>query len=322
MTHDDQAPKWQTRWRRPARIAAEIAITFAVLIALDWWLTGGTGFAYVQPNPYWLPVLLMALAYGTGPGVLAAAIASGLWLAHVHDSTGERDYLDHLFHLSLQPLMWFVAGGIIGEVTIMRTGRHDRLEKRGRIATRNLARLTEAFATLSQTNRQLQVQIATEAHTVGHAIETAARLCSHEPAVRRSAIGELITLAARTPDFTCYRVNGDEARAWIRGPVTAGRRDVLPASLMDRVERHHGLLHVAKRSDRRVLDGIGVAAIALPDRDTGEVVGCLVLHALPFETLNASRTAELAEIAAWLTPLLADTLHATQQPLRSAGLVA
>ncbi|RZM32995.1 MAG: hypothetical protein EOP67_24720, partial [Sphingomonas sp.] len=248
MTHDDQAPTWQTRWRRPARIAAEIGIAFAALIALDWWLTGGTGFADVQPNPYWLPVLLMALAYGTGPGVLAAAIASGLWLAHVHDSAGERDYLDHLFHLSLQPLMWFVAAGIIGEVTIMRTGRHDRLEKRGRIATRNLARLTEAFATLSQTNRQLQVQIATEAHTVGHAIETAARLCSHEPAVRRSAIGELITLAARTPDFTCYRVNGDEARAWIRGPVTAGRRDVLPASLMDRVERHHGLLHVAKRS--------------------------------------------------------------------------
>ncbi|MDD1450216.1 hypothetical protein NHF48_003280 [Sphingomonas sp. H160509] len=322
MTHDEQAAKWHTRWRRSARIAAEIAIAFAALIVLDWWLTGGSGFAHVHPNPYWVPVLMMALAYGTGPGVLAAAVASGLWLAHVQDSAGERDYLDHLFHLSLQPLMWFVAAGIIGEVTIMRTGRHDRLEKRGRVATRNLARLTDAFATLSQTNRQLQVQIATEAHTVGHAIETAVRLCSQEPAVRRSVIGELIALAARTPDFTCYRVTGDDARAWISGPVTAGRRDVLPVSLMERVERHHGLLHVAKRSDRRVLDGIGVAAIALPDRDTGEIVGCLVLHALPFETLNASRTAELAEIAAWLTPLLADTLHATQRPLRSAGLIA
>ncbi|QCB42643.1 hypothetical protein E5673_10745 [Sphingomonas sp. PAMC26645] len=322
MTHDEQAAKWHTRWRRSARIAAEIAIAFAALIVLDWWLTGGSGFAHVHPNPYWVPVLMMALAYGTGPGVLAAAVASGLWLAHVQDSAGERDYLDHLFHLSLQPLMWFVAAGIIGEVTIMRTGRHDRLEKRGRVATRNLARLTDAFATLSQTNRQLQVQIATEAHTVGHAIETATRLCSQEPAVRRGAIGELIALAARTPDFTCYRVTGDEARAWVRGPVTAGRRDVLPVSLLERVERHHGLLHVAKRTDRRVLDRIGVAAIALPDPDTGEIVGCLVLHALPFETLNASRTAELAEIAAWLTPLLADTLATTQRPLRSAGLVA
>ncbi|MCK8457498.1 hypothetical protein [Sphingomonas faeni] len=322
MTHDDHAPKWRTRWRRRACLAAEMAIAFAALIALDLWLTGGTGFARVQPNPYWLPVLTLSLAYGTGPGVLAAAIASALWLTHVHDDPGERDYLDHLFHLSLQPLMWFVVAGVIGEVTIARTGRHDRLEKRGRVATRNLARLTEAFATLSQTNRQLQVQIATEAHTVGHAIDTATRLCSQDPTARRAAIGELIALAARTPDFTCYRVTGNEARAWIRGPVTAGRRDTLPAALMERAQRQPGILHVARRSDRQVLDGIGVAAIALPDRKTGEVVGCLVLHALPFDTLNASRTAELAEIVTWLTPLLADRAHVTQRPVRSAGLVA
>ena len=48
-----------------------------MLVAIDRWLTGGTGFAQVQPNPYWLPVLAMALAYGTGPGVLAAALAAG-----------------------------------------------------------------------------------------------------------------------------------------------------------------------------------------------------------------------------------------------------
>ena len=322
MTHDENAQMWRTRWRSPARVAAEMAFTFAALIALDWWLTGGTGFARVQPNPYWLPVLMMALAYGTGPAILAAALASGLWLAHVHDDPGERDYLDHLFHLSLQPLLWFVVAGVIGEVTIMRTGRRDRLEKRGRVATRNLARLTEAFATLSQTNRLLQVQIATEAHTVGHAIETAARLRAQDPAERRGAIAELIALAARTSDFTCYRVTGGEARAWIRGPVTAGRRDTLLEPLMERVRRHHAIVHVANRSDRHVLDGIGVAAIALPDRKTGEVIGCLVLHTLPFEALNASRTAELAEIAAWLTPLLADMAHATQRSVRPAGLVA
>jgi len=322
VTHDQTAPKWQTRWRRPVRIALEIALTFAALAALDWWLTGETGFTRVQPNPYWLPVLVMALAYGTGPGVVAAAIASALWLANVHDDAGERDYLDHLFHLSLQPLMWFVAAGIIGEVTIMRTARHNRLEKRGGVAARNLARLTEAFAALSRTNRLLQVQIATEAHTVGHAIETAARLCSHDLAERRAAISELIVLAARTSDFTCYRMTGDAARAWLRGPVTAGRRDTLPAPLMERMARPRGILHVARRGDRSVLDGVGVAAIALSDRKTGELVGCLVLHALPFETLNASRTAELAEIAVWLTPLLADTPYATQRPVRPAGLVA
>ncbi|MGA1799400.1 hypothetical protein VH567_11545 [Sphingomonas sp. 4RDLI-65] len=322
MTQHEQGRGGTSRWRRVARITTEMTTAFVALAALDWWLTGGTGFAQIQPNPYWLPVLVMALAYGTGPGVLAAAIASALWLVHVHEDAGARDYLDYLFHLSVQPLLWFVTAGAVGEVTILRTTRQDRLETRGRVATRNLARLTEAFATLSHTNRRLQVQIASEARTVGHAIDTATRLSSIDPAERRGAIGELIALAARTDDFTCYRIAGDEARAWLRGSVTAGRPDIVPVGLRERILRRRGILHVANRGDRSVLDGIGVAAITLVDPKTTTVAGCLILHTLPFDSLNANRIADLNEIAAWLTPLMADTPRATQRPVRSAGLVA
>ncbi len=309
-------------WRRPLRIVIELVFGFGALAVLDWWLTGGTGFARIQPNPYWLPVLVMALAYGTGPGVIAAAIASALWLAHVHDAGGERDYLDHLFHLSLPPLLWFVAAVAIGEVTILRTGRHARLERRERVARRNVARLTEAFDTLSRTNRRLQVKIATESGTLGHVICTATGLSSTDPAARRDAIVRLIALAAQTEDFTCYRIVGDEARAWLRATQAAGRRDVLPTTLIDRLLRRRNILHVAQRNDRAALDGIGVVAIPLNDRETGNLVGCLVLHALPFAALNASRAAELSEIGSWLTPLLADTLRGAQRAVRPAGLVA
>lgn len=310
------------RWKRPARIAAEMAMMFAALLAIDAWLTGGTGFARIEPNPLWIPVLAMALVYGTGPGLLAAAVASLLWLAHVRDVTPERDYLDHLFHLSVKPLLWFVVAVAIGEVTILRTARHARLETRARTATRNVARLTEAFATLSRTNRALQVQIATEARTAGHVIDVATRLSSADPSDRRGAIGALIALAARTEDFTCYRITGHEARAWLHGPLTAGRCEILPDALLDRVERRGRMLHVARRGDRRVLDGIGVAAIALADPMTGEMVGCLILHTLPFEALDARRTANLAEIAAWLPALLADPLRSAPRTVRAAGLVA
>jgi hypothetical protein len=134
-----------------------------------------------------------------------------LWLLHAHENGGERDYLDHLFHLSLPPLLWFVAAVAIGEVTILRTNRHARLERRDRVARRNLARMTEAFDALSRTNRRLQVQIATESATLGHVIDTATRLSSADPADRREAIVRLTALAARTEDFTCYRIAGDEA---------------------------------------------------------------------------------------------------------------
>lgn len=308
-------------WRRPARIGTELTLGFGLLAVLDHWITGGTGFATVQPSPFWVPVLVMALAYGTGAGLCAAGIASALWLAHTHDIAA-RDYLDHLFHLSLPPLLWFVTAVAIGEVTILRTNRYLRLKRHGRVAQRNVARMTEAFDALSRINRRLQVQIATETASLGHVIDTATRLSSTEPAERRAAIVRLIALAARSEDFTCYRIVGDEARAWLRGSQAAVRRDVLPLALIERLLRRRAVIHVARRSDRAALDGVGVAAIPLCDPMTDSLVGCLVLHALPFAALNASRVAELNEIGAWLTPLLADGPPPAQRSARPAGLVA
>lgn len=314
-------PRESPVWRRLIRIAVEITLIFTALVGLDAWLTGGSGFAQVQPNPFWIPVLVMALAYGTGPGVVAAAIASALWLAHADDGEG-RDYLDHLFHLSLQPLMWFVMAVAVGEVTIIRLGRHARLERRGRVAARNVARLTEAFDALSATNRRLQVQIATEGRTIGHVIATATRLSTLDPVERRGAIAHLIGLAARSEDFTCFRVTADEARAWLRSSQSSGRRDVLPVALVERLIRRRGIVHVARRSDRAALEGVGVAAIPLTDSADGALLGCLVLHALPFAALNASRVAELSEIAVWLTPLLAEPSQAAHRLARPTGMVA
>ncbi|WP_198912797.1 hypothetical protein, partial [Streptococcus agalactiae] len=62
------------------RIALEFVALFGLLLLADHMVAGGTAFAGIQPNPYWLPVLVMALAYGTEAGLLAAFLASAIWL--------------------------------------------------------------------------------------------------------------------------------------------------------------------------------------------------------------------------------------------------
>lgn len=307
------------RWRRMLRIALELGVGFGALWLLDVWTTGGTGFVRLDPNPFWLPVLVMALAYGTGPGLVAAALASTVWLAHVGETPGMGDYLDHLFRVSVQPLLWFVAAVAIGEVTMMRIARHARLEKRGGTAARNVARLTEAFDRLSKTNRTLQVQVATDERTLGHVVATASRLSSSDTAPRRAAIVRLVAMAARTEDFTCYRLVGGEARAWLCGDGAVGH-EIASGMLLDRLRERDGIVHAARQADRDALDGIGVAAIAL-HAETGDLVGCLVLHSLPFAALGPHRLAELTEIGVWLAPLLVDPPRGDQRAMRP-GLVA
>ncbi|WP_156356338.1 hypothetical protein [Sphingomonas sp. Leaf22] len=307
---------------RSLRIAMELAAGFGVLIALDRLLLGGTAFTGVDPNPLWLPVVVMALAYGTFPALAAAGIASGLWLAIGQEPGVERDYLDHLLHLSLPPLLWFMAAVAIGEVTMVRAQRLVRLERTKNTARRNVVRLTEAFHRLVDTNRALQVQVATDDRSIGHVIATAARLGDVDPAERRAAMVALIALAAHTRDFTCYRVVGGEARAWLRGDAAQARADTLPPPLL-LMARRGDAIHVGRPSDRAALVGIGVAALPLIDGDGDRVVGMLVLHDLPFEALGAHLLAELTEICRWLVPLLVDEpRRPAMLAVRSPGKVA
>jgi hypothetical protein len=310
------------QWPRTARIAAELTVGYALLTALDTLLTGGTGFAAVQPNPLGLPVLVMALAYSTGPALAAAVIASTLWLTLAHHAGVERDYLDHLFHLSLPPLLWFVTAVGVGEVTMMRAQRRARVERRMGVARRNVTRLTEAFHALARTNRALQVEVATNDRTIGHVIATATTLNAPDPAVRREAMARLIALAARTSDFTCYRYAANEARAWLRGPGAIGRSETLPEPLVALARQWRGPVHVGRSADREVLDGVGVVAIPLHDGDPARIIGCLVLHSLPFAAMNAHALAEMAEIGGWLGPLLREAPRIAGGVVRPTGLVA
>lgn len=301
-------------WRRSLRIAMELAAAFGVLLAFDRLLLDGNAFSGIAPNPLWLPVVVMALAYGTFPALAAAAIASTLWLALGHEPGSERDYLDHLLHLSLPPLLWFMAAVAIGEVTMVRAQRLVRLERTKNIARRNVTRLTEAFHQLVHTNRALQVQVATDPRSIGHVIATAARLGDADPAERRAALVALIALAAQTRDFTCYRITGGEARAWLRGEGAQARPDTLPAALLSLAQRRGAAIHVGRASDREALSGIGMVALPLMEGDPARLIGVLMLHDLPFAAMGAHLFAELTEICRWLGPLL------VEEPRRAAPL--
>lgn len=305
--------------RTQARIAAEFAGLFGVIVGLDRGLGGPAPFIMLEPNPLWLPVIAMALAYGTGMGALAAALASGYWL-WAAPVPAASDYLDRLLHQLLPPLMWFVTAVAVGEVTLARGRRIAWLRRRSDTAHRNVARLAAAIDTLDATNRALQVRLAGDRTTTGHVVATAARLGAIDPAARREAMAALVAQAAGTDDFTCFlAAPGGGARAWLRGAGAALRAEGLEPEVMARLARPGDLIHVGRRGDRAVLAGVGVAAVALA-RD-GQALGALVIHSLPFESLDAFGRIELIEVAGWVAELLEEAPRGIRRD-GGVGLVA
>lgn len=304
------------------RIVAEVALFFAMLVAIDLRLTGGLAFTGVAPNPLWLPVLMFAMAYGTGVGVIAAALASAYWIYGARATVTDADYLDRLLHLSLPALMWFVAAGVVGEVTLSRVRRAGWLRRRGDAAQRDLSRLGVIVGDLSATNRALQVRLATERGNTGQIVAMAAGLSAIDPAARREAICALVTEASGTSDYTCYLSAPDgQARAWLRGAGATARPQALGEPLLGILRKRAEIVHVGRRRDRVPLQGLGVAALPLWREGHADMIGVLVFHDLPFRALDAYGLAALGEIGAWLAPLLGEALRIAPQA-GGVGLVA
>lgn len=276
---------------------AEMLVMFAVLLAIDHMLLGGDAFQDLNPNPYWLPVLAMAITYGTGMGLLAGLVASAIWLSTPHTELQIADNLEMQLRLSIMPLLWLVTAIVAGEVTAIRLARLVAQDERHQAMDRNWQRLAEVIARLTSINRKLQVRIATEQRTVNQAVAAAVGLAEPDPALQIDAIARLIALAAQTEDFTFYDIRSGQVVARFAGRDAAGRpADLSRSALAHAMVENPRPLHEGHSADQGMLAHFGLVALPV-FRDEDELGGMIVIHSAPNLRITEARMAELAHMA-------------------------
>jgi hypothetical protein len=276
---------------------AEMLILFALLLAIDMGLLDGDAFSNLNPNPFWLPVVAMAITYGTGMGLVAGIIATAIWLNWSNIWSLPADHLEQQLRLSVQPLLWMVAALVIGEVTASRMNRIADQERRHQAMDRNWKRLAEVIAHLTDTNRKLQVRIATEQRTVVQAIGAGLRLTQADPEKRAEAVARMIALAAQTEDFTFYDVRGNQVTARFNGRVAADQPPDLSRSiLVETMLATPRPLQNGCALDQAALAEIGVAALPVMDREEA-LVAIIVIHSVIGLRTTEAYMAQLRHVA-------------------------
>ncbi|ANI76561.1 MULTISPECIES: hypothetical protein [Sphingobium] len=276
---------------------AEMLVMFAVLMAIDHMLLDADAFQQLNPNPYWLPVLAMAISYGTGIGLLAGLVASAIWLSTPHAGLDMPDQLEMQLRLSIMPLLWMVTALVAGEVTAVRMARLAAQDERHQAMDNNWQRLAEVIARLTSINRKLQVRIAIEQRTVNQAVAAAVGLAEPDPALQIDAIARLIALAAQTEDFTFYDIRAGQVVARFAGRDAAGRpADLSRTALAHAMMENPRPLHEGHSTEQGILAHFGL--IALPVfRDEDELGGMIIIHSAPNLRITEARVAELAHMA-------------------------
>lgn len=203
------------------RRLAEMVAFFAVLVAIDHAFFAGGAFVGVDPHPFWGPVLLMTVTYGSGMGLVSALVATIIWVVD-HGPLGAGDHLERILAISIMPMLWTTSALVIGEITSNRLIRLSKLAQNRVKLKRDLHKLVDMIRQLLRTNRDLQVRIALEERTLEDAFFAAAELVDARGEQRTAGIERLVRLVMGRADFIFYHVVEGRLVPVLRSPGAQG----------------------------------------------------------------------------------------------------
>jgi polysaccharide biosynthesis protein PelD len=302
----------------PVQALIELAVLMALIAIADWALPG-LDIAALEPSPYWLPVLLLSLQYGTIAGLLAAAAAT---VAHVLNGFPEQSIGENLFPYLLRiwalPMLWIGVALLLGQfrlrqIEVKRTLRRD-LEQR----TLEAQTLAGYAKDLEDRCRRLERHVSSGqsiAINSGRMPASLAALDALAPLTRSASDlaagldgiatavmpGASLSVFAVTPAGCGLVV----ASGW---PETAPWKSEIPAAhpLYRAMTGERRGVSVLNRGDEAILGSEGLAACPIFAPDSGRVIGILKLEAADASYLTRATPEHLATIARLVAPALGE----------------
>jgi hypothetical protein len=289
---DAAGPGTVTRYRfLPSRIGTiEQILIFGTLLAIEhFWMSPGD-FDKIEPHPYWIPVILLALQYGTSDALLAATIAilGSLWIGWPTQGVGE-EYFRYLIRTWIEPVGWILAAILIGEVRSRQrahvaTLSHDLAESRTQAAD-----ITQHCHKLDDKIGRLERELAgVEGHSLDAVLVALEDLEAADAATCRRAMdrAQRLLIGGGTSLLLLRQGLAVVPAARIVAEPDAGRPpaeaeiEPVPADLVETSMREPRTLAALRLSDSSVMGDRALLAAALRTSPQSPAFGFLLLESI------------------------------------------
>lgn len=303
----------------PLAAVVEIAVLFAALTLGDW-LHPGIELADIRPHPFWIPVLLLSVQYGTVSGLIAAGVAIALTVSGGFPEQGTSEtYFTYLLKIWIEPILWIGAAVLVGQFRMRQIAHKRELLGKVEELTSQRAAIADYARNLRSHCTALERQIAgrndgdplrvlqalqqARDATAGATDDALSQALAHlvgaaMPGARASLYGADSTglrIAAASHDEP-----GTHARPWI------GSSDALYRSI---VLEGVGASVLTRDGEAR-LGGTGIAAVPVYAQSatgvgpTRHVIGMLKIDDMPASALTSTCLPALSAMGLAFAPAL------------------
>jgi polysaccharide biosynthesis protein PelD len=307
----------------PLGALVELAVLVAVIEFADWVLPG-VDVSAMEPSPYWIPVLLLSLQYGTVAGLMAAAAAT---LAHVFNGFPDQgvgeNFFTYFMHVWSLPILWTGVSLLVGQFRLRQIEVKQDLNHKLNERTKESESLAAYVAGLEARCMGLERQIATRAsgpaatilEALAHLDNPAADLSSVLAVIRDEAFPggalSIFTLTAHGLEVIA-RCGWEDGAGW-QSEIAAAE------PLYRAIVAEKRTVSVLNSGDEATLFAQGLAAGPIFGFDGARVIGMVKLERARASEVTAATADRLEVIARLVAPRIAEPRIVIDNEQKRAG---
>jgi polysaccharide biosynthesis protein PelD len=283
----------------------ELVLLLGGTLAIDRLFFDGTRFRALGLHPFWIPVLLASVQYGTNAGLVAAVTSTVALLAGNLPPQGIfQDRFTWLFQLARLPMLWFAASVVLGELRTRQFRESGKIRADLEDTSRRENLLVDAYKRLEAVKETLETRVAGQIRTALALYEAAKGIEKLEPSEVLLGVARLVRSVMNPEQFSLYLLKEGALELVLAEGGTAD--DVLPrfyysgTRLFQETVGRQRVLSVANPEDESVLAGAGMIAAPLLVPASGQVVGVLKIEKLGFLDLNFSNVQTFQVLCQWI----------------------
>ncbi len=292
----------------PLAALVELSALVAVIVIIDWSFPS-LGFSSLEPSPFWVPVLLLSLQYGTVAGLIAAAAATAAYVFNgVAEQAVGENFFSYLLRIWALPILWIGVALVLGQFRLRQIAEKQALRQ-------NLAKRTEEAQRLAGYSKELEArchrlerQLTTRTTAPVKPVLDALAEIMGQP----DGIGPALDLIAQKvwpgAQVSVFAVTaaGCDMVARSGWPETASWATEIPAThpLYRAIADERRAVSVLNRGDEAVLSGHGLAAHPIFSGDGARVAGMLKVEMIDAALLDRETVRHMALLSRLLSAAL------------------
>jgi polysaccharide biosynthesis protein PelD len=283
----------------------EMLVGFIVLIAIDMFLGAGNRFWDVNPHPFWIVVLIIAVQYGTAEAMIAAIIATVFYLLGNMPVRAEGvSFYDWLYSLSVNPVLWVIAAWVIGELRQRHIRERNTLVREVEESHQREDLIANSYNFVKGRKESLEVQVSGQLLSSIDAYRAAKSVETLDPKSVMQGVERLVKSVLGPQKFSMFiatdnKLNASIIHGWAAGDKYAQEIDSY-SPLFQAVVGQRDLLVVANEQNEVSLDNQGILAGPILDPETSRVIGMLKIEQMDFTSLSLNTVETFRAVCDWI----------------------